>query len=60
MKEIKEYALYKGEKCLGIGSIRELAEQFNVQEKTIKFYLTPTYKKRVKESKNRKELILIE
>ena len=60
MKETKEYALYKGEKCLGIGSIKELAEQFNVQEKTIKFYLTPTYKKRVKKSKNRKELILIE
>jgi DNA-binding CsgD family transcriptional regulator len=51
--------MYKGEECLGIGTIKELAEQFKVNIKTIKFYLTPTYKKRVKKSKNRRELVFI-
>lgn len=56
---MKVYAMYKGEECLGIGTIKELAEQFKVNIKTIKFYLTPTYKKRVKKSKNRRELVFI-
>lgn len=59
-EKIKVYAMYKGEECLGIGTIKELAAQFNVKIKTIKFYTTPTYKKRVKKAKNRRELILIE
>lgn len=54
---VKVYAMYKGEECLGIGTIKELAEMLNVSIKTIKFYLTPTYKKRCKKSKNRRELI---
>lgn len=27
MREVKEYALYKGEELLGMGTIRELAER---------------------------------
>ena len=57
---MKEYALYKGENCLGIGTIPELAKKFKVKEKTIKFYKTSIYKKRIKKSKNRRELILID
>lgn len=55
--KIKEYALYKGDKCLAIGTIKEIAEQTNVKERTIYFYTTPIYKKRCKKSKNRRELI---
>lgn len=55
----KEYALYKGEECLGIGTLKELAKKFNVDIKTMYFYTTPTYKKRCKKSKNRRELIEI-
>ena len=56
---VKVYAMYKGEECLGIGTIKELAEMLNVNIKTIKFYLTPTYKKRCKKGKKRRELIKI-
>ena len=42
MKNYKEYALYKGEELLAIGTKRELAEKFNVKERTITFYMTPT------------------
>lgn len=54
------YALYKGEKCLGIGTIYELAKQFKVQVKTIQYYGTGAYKRRLgkrKNSKNAKILI---
>jgi hypothetical protein len=44
----KEYALYKGEKLLAIGTRRELAKKFNVKLNTITFYGTPTYQKRNK------------
>lgn len=56
---VKIYALYKGEECLGIGTLEELAKHFQVNLKTIKFYLTPTYKKRLKKGKNRRELVCI-
>ena len=56
---VKVYAMYKGEECLGIGTIKELAEILNVKESTIRFYTTPTYKKRCKKGKKRRELIKI-
>lgn len=60
MKKLKEFAMYKGEELLGIGTAKELAEMLNVKVETIRFYNTPTYKKRVKRGKNRRELIEIE
>lgn len=48
----KEYALYKGEELLRIGTLEEIAEAENVQIKTIQFYMTPTYKKRIEKRKN--------
>ena len=45
---MKIYAMYKGEECLGIGTLKELAELLNVKYETIAFYLTPTYKKELK------------
>ena len=43
---MKEYALYKGEECLAIGTRKDLAKQFNVKLKTIDFYKSPAYLKR--------------
>ena len=57
---MKVYAMYKGEECLGIGTLRELAKELNVKYDTMYFYTTPTYKKRCKKGKNRRELIRIE
>lgn len=54
---MKEYALYKGEEILAIGTIKEIAEKMGVKKRTIKFYLTPTYRKRIKGSEKRRELI---
>lgn len=57
---MKEYAIYKGEECLAIGTIKELAKKLKVKERTIYFYTTPTYKKRVKAGKNRREAIILD
>ncbi|EJC5391574.1 hypothetical protein [Listeria monocytogenes] len=44
-----EYALYKGEELLKIGTLDELATFKNVKRETILFYATPTYRKRTTE-----------
>lgn len=49
------YAMYKGEECLSIGTIYEVAEELNVKVETLRFYLTPTYKKRAANRKERSE-----
>lgn len=54
------WALYKGDELIGIGTIQELAELTNVKENSIRFYYSPTYKKRMKNGKNRKTLVLVE
>lgn len=45
-KKVKDYAIYKGDKFIDLGSVRYLAKKMNVKEETIKFYSTPTYQKR--------------
>lgn len=46
-----EFALYKGDDFITSGTIKELAKFKGVKEKTIKFYLTPSYKKRIENRK---------
>lgn len=48
MKRNSQYALYKGEKLVGIGTKKELAELLKVRVETIAFYTTPTHRKRSK------------
>ena len=45
-KKVKDYAIYKGDRFIDLGSVRYLAKKMNVKEETIKFYSTPTYQKR--------------
>lgn len=42
------YTIYKGDEFLDLGTAKELAEKFNVKEKTIHYWSTPTQRKRVK------------
>lgn len=43
----KEYAVYKGENLVCIGTAKECAAEMGVLPETIKFYTTPTYQKRL-------------
>ena len=54
MNKEKIYALYRGEKFLGVGTKKELAELLNVKVETISFYATPAYKKRINQAKSRR------
>ena len=58
-KKLKEYALYKGENLLIIGTLKEIAKNQCVKEKTILFYKTPTYLKRRKKSRTGNYKILV-
>lgn len=48
MKRNSQYALYKGEKLVEVGTKKELAELLKVRVETITFYTTPTHRKRCK------------
>ncbi len=54
-----EYALYKGDQLLGIGTVEYLSKKLGLTKKTLHFYHTPTYKKRTSEKKG-KRLIKID
>ena len=46
MKEYKEYAVYKGDEIVAIGSVKEIAEQLNVKETSVYFWKSPANHKR--------------
>ncbi len=46
MGKMKEYALYKGDKFIDIGTKEYLAKLLNVKKETIEFYASPTKLKR--------------
>ena len=52
----KEYALYKGDELLAIGTLKELAEKFKIREDSLLFYGSPTYTKRTN-GKNSRRLV---
>lgn len=58
---MKEYALYKGEECLHIGTAMEIAQAKNIKVTSVRFMRTPAYQRRLNRRKNSKNaMILIE
>ena len=51
---MKEYAMYKGDKLLATGTLFQLSEKLNISINSLRFYLTPTYRKRVESRPNGK------
>lgn len=56
---MNEYALYKGDTLLAIGTMKEIAETLKIKVRSVMYYKTPSYKKRNK-GKNHRELIKLE
>lgn len=52
-----EYALYKGDEFIDLGTLDEIAQRQNKRKQTLQFIATPAYKKRSAKSTN--PLILI-
>lgn len=45
---MKEYALYKGDEILSMGTIHEIAKELGVKRDTIAYYKTQAYQNRLK------------
>lgn len=59
MKKV-DYALYKGDDFLTVGSVQELSEYLNVKPETVRFFSYPSYLKRFSDDNNRLIVIKIE
>jgi hypothetical protein len=62
MRKENCYALYKGDKFIDLGTIKELSERLGITTSTLWFYTSKAYEKRSeqKKSDNLKILIKIE
>ena len=47
----REYALYKGEDILAIGTIKQIAEKVGVKKETIAYYKTQAYQNKLSRRK---------
>ena len=58
---LREFALYKGENVLAIGTISDIANQLEVRKDTIAYYKTQAYRRKLEKRKNSNNpIILIE
>jgi hypothetical protein len=55
----KEYAVYKGDNFMYIGTSKECAEFLGVQTNTIFFYASKAYKKRLEKTKNPQDPVIV-
>lgn len=55
-----EYALYRGDEFLDLGTVKYLAEKLNIQEGTIRLFATPSYRKKTEKSESPMIVIRIE
>ena len=54
----KEYALYKGDELLDMGTLEYLSKKFNIKRKSLLFYQSPTYRRRTSDRKEKLEVDL--
>ncbi|PKR86117.1 hypothetical protein [Heyndrickxia camelliae] len=56
-----EYAVYKGEEIICIGTALECAKHMGIKVKSFRFYLTPSYQRRIeKRNKPRNYITVVE
>ena len=60
VKTKKEYALYKGDNFIAMGTIKEISEILNKSFRTIYYYTTLQYKLRCKNSIKRLTMVEID
>ncbi|MGD7007589.1 hypothetical protein [Metabacillus sp. 84] len=50
MNMANEYAVYKGDQFVCLGTVRECAAYMGVTEKTVRFWSLPVYRRRMEQS----------
>jgi hypothetical protein len=56
---MREYAVYKGEDILCIGTVHECAKFLEIKPDTVRFYASPKYLSRLEKRKNPKNYIIV-
>lgn len=54
-----EYAVYKGEDLVCMGNAKECADFLECSVNSFRFYLTPSYRRRIEKRKNPKNYITV-
>lgn len=54
-----EYAMYKGEELLAIGTSDEICKKMNIRKETFLYYRTKAYKERIKNRKAKNYRVVI-
>lgn len=54
----REYALYKGEDIITMGTLDEIADELGVKRESVAYYRYPIYKKRTKAGNGRRLVLL--
>lgn len=57
---MKEYALYKGDNLLALGTIKEIAQKLDIKQLSVRHYGFNSYKRRIKNLDKARILIKIE
>ena len=57
---MNEYAVYKGDNIIAMGTLQECATKLNIKPESIMYYKTPTYIKRTTEKTGRRLVVLKE
>ena len=52
-KKPRQYAMYKGEECLAIGTRQEICQEMGIKRKTFEYYRSTAYKERLEKRKER-------
>lgn len=55
----REYALYKGDQFIMIGTLQNIADELNVTRRGLYYYLSPFYAKKLANMKSTSKAIVI-
>jgi hypothetical protein len=59
-QQLNDYAIYRGDEFIALGTIKELADFMGVKEASIRFWSYPSYLNRIKQYHNSLRVIKIE
>ena len=55
---MSQYALYKGDEFIDLGTKEELSERNGISPNTIMFYTTPTYRRRIQGKEDKRFIVV--
>ena len=55
----KEYAMYKGDELLCIGTLDEIAQERGIKKRTAYYYTTNAYKRKLEKRKAKNAIVMV-